>query len=437
MAEAMEEIREARPRRFRPYPEYRDSGVEWLRKIPSHWNVMMLKRLANLCAGNAITADSIEDSGEFPVFGGNGIRGFTSFYTHEGDFPIIGRQGALCGCVNFASGRFWASEHAVVAAPAADTDPRWLSYVLQAMSLNSYSQSAAQPGLAVDTVAALSVPAPNCREQRAIASFLDRETAKIDGLMAKKEYLIELLQEKRIALITRAVTQGLNPNVPMKDSGAEWLSEIPAHWEVKKLKSVTTVQTGITLGKTYDSRRLMVRPYLRVANVQDGYLDLDDIAEIEIPFKEAGRYDLRAGDVLLTEGGDFDKLGRGYVWESQISGCLHQNHIFAVRPNQASLRPQFLSALMSSGYGRAYFTATSKQSTNLASTNSTKLGNFPLPLPDTDEQDGILRHISEETGAIDQMKERAEQGIERLKEFRTALTSAAVTGKIDVREEAE
>ena len=95
-------------RRFKPYPAYKDSGIEWLGEIPAHWEVKPLKRLASLRAGAAITAESIEEVGEFPVFGGNGIRGFTSSYTHEGHFPLIGRQGALCGSLNFASGRFWA-----------------------------------------------------------------------------------------------------------------------------------------------------------------------------------------------------------------------------------------------------------------------------------------------------------------------------------------
>jgi type I restriction enzyme S subunit len=222
----------------------------------------------------------------------------------------------------------------------------------------------------------------------------------------------------------------------MKDSGVEWLGEIPAHWCVKKLKAVSSLQTGITLGKRYEVGQLEVRPYLRVANVQDGYLDLDDIAEIELPRGEARRYELRTGDVLMTEGGDFDKLGRGHVWDGQIAGCLHQNHIFAVRPIHAEVHPHFLAAIMGSGYGRAYFTATSKQSTNLASTNSTKLGNFPMPLPAPGEQEEILRFVTATAGRLDLMIQRIEDGVDRLREFRTALISAAVTGKIDVREEA-
>jgi type I restriction enzyme S subunit len=286
-------------------------------------------------------------------------------------------------------------------------------------------------------IRAWSVVLPPAVEQRAIAACLDRETTRIDALVANKERLIELLQEKRTALITRAVTKGLDPSVPMKDSGVEWLGDIPAHWEIKPLKALSQLQTGLTLGKEYQNRSLTTRLYLRVANVQDGYLDLDDIAEIEVPAADAARYELRKGDVLMTEGGDFDKLGRGHVWEGQVARCLHQNHIFAVRPRPELLIPRYLALAMSSGYGRAYFTATSKQSTNLASTNSTKLRNLPMPTPSVAEQGAVIAFLGIETARIDALITKVRGAIDRLKELRTALISAAVTGKIDVREEVE
>ena len=130
--------------RFQQYPAYKDSGVEWLGEIPANWEVRALKRVGSMRAGAAITSQDIEPDGEYPVFGGNGIRGYGDSYTHEGDYPLVGRQGALCGCVNFASGKFWASEHAVVVTPAKGVDPHWLADLLAAMSLNQYSQSAAQ-----------------------------------------------------------------------------------------------------------------------------------------------------------------------------------------------------------------------------------------------------------------------------------------------------
>jgi type I restriction enzyme S subunit len=216
-----------------------------------------------------------------------------------------------------------------------------------------------------------------------------------------------------------------------KDSGVEWLGEIPAGWEVKPLKALSQLQTGLTLGKNYEGRNLVARPYLRVANVQDGYLDLDNIAEVEVPAQDAARYELRTGDVLMTEGGDFDKLGRGHVWENQVAHCLHQNHIFAVRPRREFLSSRYLAIAMSSGYGRAYFTATSKQSTNLASTNSTKLRNLPMPVPRAGEQRAIVCFVDRETARIDLMVVKKGRLIELLQEKRTSVITRAVTKGLD------
>jgi type I restriction enzyme S subunit len=281
------------------------------------------------------------------------------------------------------------------------------------------------------------VTQPTIDEQRAIAAFLDRETARIDALVAKKQRLIELLEEKRRAIISQAVTKGLQHEEACRPSKLFWLESFPGNWTMTRLKYVAEIQTGLTLGKNYGDRELVERPYLRVANVQDGYLDLADITNVSVPADDVARHELQAGDVLMTEGGDFDKLGRGFVWEAQIPGCLHQNHVFAVRPKQDFLLPHYLAALMTSAHGKIYFTYTSQQSTNLASTNSTKLGNFPIPLPSVERQKSILQSIAERSGTINKCVKRIHCGISSLTEYRSALISAAVTGQIDVREEVQ
>ena len=203
-----------------PSVPLKDSGVEWLGEIPKHWRVGALKRFATMRAGIAITSDDIEPDGAFPVYGGNGIRGYTESYTHEGDYPLIGRQGALCGCVCFASGRFWASEHAVVVACASDVEPHWLARLLEAMSLNDYSESAAQPGLAVDTIGRLEVPMPPMYEQLAIADFLTAKTNEHDGLITKVNQAIQYLKEHRTALISAAVTGKIDLRSEHEDTSA-------------------------------------------------------------------------------------------------------------------------------------------------------------------------------------------------------------------------
>ena len=189
-----------------PYPAYKDSGVRWLGKVPEHWEVQCLKTICTMKAGENITNQSIEPSGEFPVYGGNGIRGYTSRFTHEGEFIVIGRQGALCGNVHLVDGRFWASEHAIVVSPYSSYNLQWFAALLEAMNLNQYSMAAAQPGLAVERVRNLWAPVPPYEEQRNIAEHTTCVTSWIDAAIAAARREIELLREYRERLIADVVT---------------------------------------------------------------------------------------------------------------------------------------------------------------------------------------------------------------------------------------
>jgi len=176
-----------------------------LRGGPASWRRMPIKRIARMRAGEAITSESITDAGDYPVFGGNGVRGFTTEYTHNGEYVLIGRQGALCGNVNYASGRFWASEHAVVVAPNPGVDVRWLGELLRTLNLNRLSQSAAQPGLSVEVLEGVEVEVPPADEQQAIGDYLDTLTSRTDRLVARTVAQITFILERRQALITDAV----------------------------------------------------------------------------------------------------------------------------------------------------------------------------------------------------------------------------------------
>src|SRR5690606_29117180 len=212
--------------------------------------------------------------------------------------------------------------------------PDYLHYALETVRFHDVVNPGAVPSLGAEAVGNKRIPLPNCPTQKAIADFLDRKTAAIDTLIAKKQRLLELLAEQRAALINQAVMKGLDRGVQMKDSGIPWIGEIPAHWEVKRLKFLGEVRGGVTKGQKFADQETRHVPYLRVANVQDGYLDLSEVHDIEVPVKDAIRYRLHPGDILMNEGGDNDKLGRGAVWEGQVDECLHQNHVFAVRPYQ-------------------------------------------------------------------------------------------------------
>ncbi|MGR9117293.1 MAG: restriction endonuclease subunit S, partial [Gammaproteobacteria bacterium] len=276
------------------------------------------------------------------------------------------------------------------------------------------------------------IPYPSPLEQSAIAAFLEYKTAQIDQAVSIKEQQIALLKERKQILIQNAVTRGLDSNVPMRDSGVEWIGEIPAHWNCSRLKVYSKIQSGITLGKSYRQQNFVEMPYIRVANVQNGYFKLDDIAIISVPNNEISRYLLQDGDILATEGGDIDKLGRGTVWREYIKPCLHQNHVFAIRVNKLILFQDFVSSFLSTDIARKYFIDTATKTTNLASTNRTHLGNLYLPIPSLSEQKTIVFHIETQSAKIDQAIAVQQQQIDKLKEYKATLINSAVTGKIRV-----
>ena len=210
---------------------------------------------------------------------------------------------------------------AVVRPCAGVLDTAFGRYVLREPSflaeVEKRSVGVSYPAVNASDLGDIPVHLPPEPDQRAIADYLDRETARLDALVAAKERVLALLAEKRRAFITCAVTRGLDPRVSLRDSSIPWLGEVPVHWTVTRLKFVACVQTGIALGKSFGNKLVREYPYLRVANVQDGYLDLAEVKSIAVPAEEAFLYHLRAGDVLMNEGGDADKLGRGAIWTGQ------------------------------------------------------------------------------------------------------------------------
>jgi type I restriction enzyme S subunit len=430
---------------FPRYPEYKDSGVAWLGEVPAHWGVgplyslvaerdepnmgMLEENLLSLSYGRIIPKDINSNDGLLPE----------SFETYQivrpGDivFRLTDLQNDKRSLRTAIVEETGIITSAYVAARPVGITPRYLSQLLRAYDVTKvfYSMGGGlRQSMKFSDLKRLPTLLPPPDEQAAISAFLDRETAKIDALVAEQEKLIALLKEKRQAVISHAVTKGLVPDVPMKDSGIDWLGEVPAHWEMTRLKFVAAIQTGVAKGKDNSGRKTVTVPYLRVANVQDGYLDLEDIADMEIPAEDLDRYTLRPGDVLMNEGGDFDKLGRGHVWNGEIEPCIHQNHVFAVRP--VAVSSELLSWITSSDYAQFYFMGRSKQSTNLASISSSNIMELPVVLPPHPEQQEIAACLVEETGRLDDLVRGSEAAIVLLKERRSALISAAVTGKVDV-----
>jgi len=445
--------------KWKPYPAYKDSGVEWLGEIPIHWEVERLKfnsYIKGRIGWQNLRSDEFTDTGPYLITGMHFNQGSIDwdacYHITEERYEmapeiqvkehdvLITKDGSIgkVAYIEYLPGKASLNSHLLVIRPLGGRYvPRYLYYLLLSSVFRSYillnQAGSTFFGISQESVVNFLMMLPTLEEQDAVAVFLNSETTKISTLIAKKERLIELLQEKRAALISHAVTKGLDPTVPMKDSGVEWLGEIPAYWEVKRLKFVADVLNGVTKGRDLGQREVVELPYLRVANVQDGYLDLSDIAMIIVGVDEVERYSLQRGDVLMNEGGDFDKLGRGYVWDGAITPCLHQNHVFAVRPH-LGVDSYWISIITLTSYAKHYFILKSKQSTNLASISGTNLKELPVLMPPEDERNAILNYIKVTTAKIDTLISRIREDIEKLKEYSAALISAAVTGKIDVRE---
>lgn len=263
--------------------------------------------------------------------------------------------------------------------------------------------------------------------QRRIAAHLDDVCASIRAAVNAKRGQLETLDSLRKSIIQGAVTRGIEAGVSLASTGDAWMEAIPESWELVSLKRISVIQGGLTLGKEYHGP-LVERPYLRVGNVQDGYLNLSSVSVIALPLEVARHVELRPGDVLMTEGGDLDKLGRGHVWNGEIPDCLHQNHIFAVRCLEHKLKPEFLAFLTASKYGRDYFEATGKKTTNLACTNATKVGAFRVPLPSLAEQTAICDYLRERLSHVKSATAAIQEQIATLTAYRNSLIQECVTG---------
>jgi type I restriction enzyme S subunit len=396
------------------------------------WPLAKLKFVTRFGYGDTLPRDEGQ-TGPFQVFGSNGP--YATFTRSNTDAPaiVVGRKGSY-GKINWTSEPCFASDTTFfVDSSTTRHHLRWIYWLLLTLHLDEGTDEAAVPGLNRETAYSKDVPVPPLTHQQAIADYLDRETGRLDILITAKQRLLALLAEKRRALITRAVTHGLDYDVQFCYSGGTpWLGEIPAHWSATRLKFVAQVRGGLALGKRYGARSLVELPYLRVANVQDGHLDLLDVATVRVTPDEAATCLLQTGDVLMNEGGDADKLGRGAIWQGEIAPCLHQNHVFAVRPNTQKVHSVWLNAWTSSEGAKAYLESRAKQSTNLASISSTNIKEMPIALPPLDEQKAVVEALDGMCRQIDKLKMATEKTIELLKERRAALIAAAVYGQVEI-----
>ncbi len=440
------------PARLHPYAAYKDSGIFWLGKIPAHWVVKRLKHLATV-NDEALpeTTEPGMEIGYVDIGNVDSIRGITDTEVMPfEDAPSRARRVVRHGDVIVSTVRTYLRAIAQIETPDANLvvstgfavirprqmEHRYLAYAVNAPHfverVVANSVGVSYPAINASELVCLDIAIPPLPEQRAIVDFLDRETARIDALVAKKERLIDLLQEKRAAVISHTVTRGLDPNVPTKDSGVDWLGKIPAHWEVKRLKRLAT---KIGSGKTpsggaerYVSDGIML---LRSQNVHFRGLQLSDVAFINSTSdNEMAGTRVREGDVLLNITGA--SLGRCCVARLRYLRANVNQHVCIIRLDGVRSDSSFLArAVESQSLQDQIFNYENGVSRDAL--NFEQIGTLVLPAPMIKEQRAIAAFLDRETAKLDALVIKVREAIDRLKELRQALISAAVTGKIDVR----
>ena len=439
--------------KYKPYPAYKPSGVEWLGEIPAHWEIKRLKSFASVRLSNV---DKKSEEGQAAV----GLCNYVDVYYNERISPDVEFMAATAsenqirrfslhkGDVLITKDSESWTDIAVPAVvtqdlpdvlcgyhlahirPGSNCDGAFLSRAFSAVGPRNqyeiFANGITRFGLTGDAIRAGVFPLPPLPEQHSIVTFLDRETARIDALASRKERLIELLQEKRTALITRAVTKGLDPNTPLKDSGVEWLGEIPAHWEVKRVKHVCSVRRGA-------SPRPISNPDYFDPNGEYGWVRIADVTASSHYLEKTSDYvselgrslsiPLDLGELIVSIAGS---VGKPII--TSMKCCIHDGfvHLLGLTEYIEFLYYVFLSEQPYAGLG--------KLGTQL-NLNTDTIGDIRLPLPCFPEQQSIAEFLDRETAKLDSLIVKVQEAIERLRELRTALISAAVTGRIDVREE--
>ena len=270
--------------------------------------------------------------------------------------------------------------------------------------------------LGLRALASLPVRLPATSEQAEIAKVLDAA----DGALGQIRKALRHARDLDRSLLHDLLDGGKRASGTARGGSA---------WPIRRVDEVADVGSGITLGKGVSGVSSVELPYLRVANVQDGHLDLTTVKTVRVPITEAHRFQLQVGDVLMTEGGDIDKLGRGTIWQGQIPNCLHQNHIFRVRAHPGVLAPQFYALIVESDIAKRYFTRVAKQTTNLASTNKTQVRAFRFPVPPTLAEQSHIADVMDASRATLRALAAQEQAVVQLK---ATLADELISGRARV-----
>ena len=440
---------------FPRYPKYKQSGEEWLGEVPEEWEVKPLRSVFKFSKGLTITKEDLRDEGVCCVNYGeihskygfrlnpeiHPLRCVDSEYRssnpealiRDGDFVFADTSEDLEGSGNFthlqSEDPIFAGYHTIIGRPRKDISSLLLAYQIHSSAFRSQIQRQVK-GVKVFSISQSILKAAKCLlpplpEQTAIAEFLDRETGKIDELVAEQRRLMELLKEKRQAVISHAVTKGLNPLAPMKPSGIEWLGDVPEHWKVIPIKLLSPVKRGASPRPIDDPKYFDEEgeyAWVRIADVSacDGVLS--ETTQRLSPLGSSLSVKILPNELFVSIAGT---VGKPCI--SAIKACIHDGFVYFPT---LKINPWFLFRIFEAGdcYG-----GLGKWGTQL-NLNTDTVGSIRIAIPPADELHQILKFMDDESSRFDTLTAEAQRTIVLLQERRTALISAAVTGQIDVRQ---
>ena len=408
------------------YGEYRDSGVTWLGLVPVHWTIAAFKRLIEI--QNGADHKNVEANEGFPVYGSGGLFAYASNYLYDGESVLLGRKGTIDRPL-YVTGKFWTVDTMYWTKILPNANGKFCYYLATSIPFSYYSTNTALPSMTQSALGAHLVAFPEKKEQATIATFLDRETAKIDALIAEQEKLIALLAEKRQATISHVVTKGLNHSAPMKDSGVAWLGEVPEHWKVAPLKYLVFFRSGGTPSKENLDLWGGNIPWASAKDLKsDRLMDtVDHLSNLAISIGAASL--LPAGSILVVVRGMI--LARMFPVTEILAPMAINQDLKGLMPVDG-VDSHFLAWLLR-GSADESLQRLDEAGHGTKALRMDAWGSMRLPVPPLGEQRAIAVHLDAQAAKFDALRDDAQRGIALLKERRSALITAAVTGQIDVR----
>ena len=400
----------------------RDSGIPWIGEVPEGWEFSKIKYHCTMKSGDNITALDISDNGEYPVYGGNGLRGFYKIYNKNGNHILIGRQGALAGNVHLVNGKFWATDHAVIVTLKNDVFINYFFRMLESMNLNQYAfDTAAQPGLSVSRIMNLNIVLPNLKEQHRIADFLDSKCSEIDALIENLRARMESVKEYKKAVITEAVTKGLDKDAKMKDSGVEWIGEIPDGWKVVRFKHIASIKSNLVQPDKY-----MKYPQIAPDNIEKDTGRLLSHQTVEESGVISGNHLFYRGQILYSK----IRPNLNKLTVAPFDGLCSAD----MYPIESKLPTLFMVYSMLSTYFVSQVSLIIQDRVKMPKINQEELGEIKVAVPSQQEMLTIADYLDSKCSEIDALLQNYEYQIATLEEYKKSLIYEYVTGKKEVPE---